>query len=246
VLQSVNGGFFNQFDRFLATSKTSPFLLRLNGRHEGIIAANANLLRGKRILDIASHDGRWSFAALKAGAVHVTGIEPRKELIDNARQTFAGYGIPASSYEFLCGDVFDVLAKRPLRFDLVLCLGFYYHTIRHVELFDRMERTGALDIVIDTAIAPTPGNMIQLMSEPVANESMACEDLWTRAGQTIVGHPSRAAVQFIAAHFGFETGEFNWASFFARNPECATDMADYTQGLRATFVCHRRQKAEAN
>ena len=239
---NVNGGFFNQFDRFLATSKTSPFLLRLNGRHEAIIAANAGLFRGKRILDIASHDGRWSFSALKAGAAHVTGIEPRNELIDNAKETFAGYGVPASSYEFLCGDVFDVLAKRPFRFDLVLCLGFYYHTIRHVELFDRMERTGAQDIVIDTAIAPSPENMIQLSSEPFANESMAWEDLWTRSGHTIVGHPSRAAVQFIAAHFGFETREFNWPAFFARNPECATDMADYAQVLRATFFCHRRQK----
>ena len=85
--------FFDQYDRFYTTSQTSPFPHRLNGRHQAIIARNASIISGKRVLDIASHDGRWSFAALQAGAAHVTGIEPRRELIANAHETFAHYGV---------------------------------------------------------------------------------------------------------------------------------------------------------
>jgi hypothetical protein len=240
----MSGGFFGQFDRFLTTSKTSPFLLRLNGRHEAIIAANAQLLRGKQILDIASHDGRWTFAALKAGAAHVTGIEPRQELIVNARNTFTAYGVAANAYEFICGDVFDVLAHRPLSFDAVLCLGFYYHTIRHVELFDRLDRSGANHIVIDTAIAAADGDgnsgVIRLWPDPVELEANACIDSSTRGGSTIVGHPSRAAVRYIASHFGFDTSEFDWRAFFSRNPGSAKDMADYAADQRTTFCCSRR------
>jgi hypothetical protein len=240
----MSSGFFSQFDRFLTTSTTSPFLLRLNGRHEAIIAPNAQILQGKRILDIASHDGRWSFAALKAGAAHVTGIEPRQQLIDNARNTFTAYGVSADAYEFIRGDVFDILAQRPLRFDVVLCLGFYYHTIRHVELFDRLERSGASHIVIDTAIAPSAGEgdsgAIHLVPDRVDLDAHACLDSATRGGTTIVGHPSRTAVRYIASHFGFDTTEFDWKPFFVRNPDSANDMADYAADLRTTIYCKRR------
>ncbi|HKZ10553.1 MAG TPA: hypothetical protein VJL61_07590 [Rhodanobacteraceae bacterium] len=93
-----NVGFFNQYSRFFSTSQTSPFPDRLNARHAAIIEANAYRLANKRVLDIASHDGRWSFAALKAGAAHVTGIETPAELIANAGATFAHYGINWASF----------------------------------------------------------------------------------------------------------------------------------------------------
>ena len=85
-------GFLDKFPRFYTTSHTSPDPHRLNSRYEAIIAKNADRLAGKRVLDIASHDGRWTFAALSAGAAHVTGAEPRRELIDNAESTFAESG----------------------------------------------------------------------------------------------------------------------------------------------------------
>jgi len=64
----------------------------LSARHAAIVETNADKLAGCRVLDIASHDGRWSFAAPQAGAAHIVGIEPRVELVDNARETFSLYG----------------------------------------------------------------------------------------------------------------------------------------------------------
>lgn len=247
-------GFFDQYPRFYSTSETSPFPNRLNSRHVAIIERNAEQIKGKRVLDIASHDGRWAFAALKAGALHVAGIEPRKDLIDNANATFDEYGIDRRRFDFTCGDAFDFLKNK--QFDVVLCLGFYYHTIRHAELFDLIERTGAKFVVIDTEVTPsvdevlTPAgsdprivygnpNGIQLLLDPVDSQQMAFSDSLTRNGYTLVGRPSRSAVKFMADHFGFSTEVFSWPEFFSKHPENISSMADYSDGWRDTFFCKR-------
>ncbi|HWU76747.1 MAG TPA: class I SAM-dependent methyltransferase [Rhodanobacter sp.] len=243
-------GFFDQYPRFYATSQTSPLPHRLNGRHEAIITRNADQLIGKRVLDIASHDGRWSFAALQAGASHVIGIEPRAELIDNANQTFEYYGIDPAYHEFRCGDVFDRIDD--IKVDIVLCLGFYYHTIRHAELLDKIERTGAQLVIIDTEVTPWQdsssttntndprivyGNpyLIQLLRDPVDNQQMAATDSMTRDGHTLVGRPSRAAVEFMAHHYGYSSELHDWRSHLEQHPERASSMVDYAEGWRDTF-----------
>jgi predicted RNA methylase len=86
--------FFARYDRFLDTSETAAHPLRLRLRHRAIVRDNAEILDGAHVLDIASHDGRWSFAAQHAGAAHTTGIEARAELVDNAVANFTHYGIP--------------------------------------------------------------------------------------------------------------------------------------------------------
>lgn len=246
--------FFDDYPRFYQTSQTSPFPDRLNARHMAIIQSQAERFAGARVLDIACHDGRWSFAALAAGAAHVTGIEPRQELLDNANATLSAYGIPAERHEFIRGDVFETLGTQS--FDVVLCLGFYYHTIRHAELLDRIERSGARLVVIDTEVTPrqeTPPapvghdprlvfgnpNGIQLLLDPVEDQQMACHDRLTRHGRTLVGRPSRAAVAFMAEHFGYQCDTYDWPAHFARFPRHAESMVDYAEGWRDTFYLSR-------
>jgi hypothetical protein len=242
--------FFDKFNRFYSTSQSSPLPHRLNGRYEAIISQNADLFSGAKILDIASHDGRWTFAAIQAGASYVKGIEPRQELIDNAIQTFTEYGIAPTKYTFERGDVFELIKTES--FDMVLCLGFFYHTIRHAELLDRIERTGTRFIIIDTEVIPSPNqsatpatdtprlifnnpNDIQLFREPVDNQKMAYYDSLTRDGNTLVGRPSRAAIEYLSNHFGYSCTHYDWQSHFLRNPEQSSSMKDYSQGWRDTF-----------
>lgn len=247
-------GFFDRHERFYSTSKTSPLPHRLNSRFDAIIAHNHEFLAGKRVLDIASHDGRWSFAALSAGAAHVHGIEPREELIAHAQATFSHYGVDDTRYSFARGDVFDLL--KGAHYDVVLCLGFYYHTIRHAELLDLIERTGAQLVVIDTEVTPYADEMatkasddarliygnpygVQLLRDPVDDEQMAWSDSMTRNGHTIVGRPSRAAVDFLAKHFGYRSRRFDWRQYLAEHPEAASSMFDYADGWRDTFYLSR-------
>lgn len=249
-------GFFDQYPRFYSTSHTSPAPHRLNARHAAIIEANADKLAGSRVLDIASHDGRWSFAALKAGASHVVGIEPRTELVDNARQTFAEYGVDPAHFEFMQGSVFDLLGREGVRFDVVFCLGFFYHTVRHAELLDLVERTGAKLVVIDTEVTPAVDQppvmptddprivyrnpyIVQLLLDPVDNEQMAWRDSMTRSGYTVVGRPSRAAIEFLANHYGFKCARFDWRGYFQQNDDARAAMVDYDEAWRDTFYLTR-------
>ena len=146
--------FFDRFDRFYSTSRTSPWPERLHARYQAIIQENLDLLRDQRVLDIASHDGRWSFAALKAGCTHVTGIEAREHLVLNARTTFEHYGVDRAKYEFVLGDVFASLKEGRYQANTVLLLGFFYHVNRHVELAALISGVGAKHIILDTAVVP--------------------------------------------------------------------------------------------
>ena len=127
--------FFDDYPLFYESSDTAASPVRLNLRHEAMITSNQDILAGARVLDLASHDGRWSFAALRAGAEHVIGVEARAGLVDAANKTFAEYGVPTQDYEFVQGDMFRILQERRFDVDVVMCLGFIYHTLRYGELF---------------------------------------------------------------------------------------------------------------
>jgi len=242
--------FFDKYDRFYATSETSPFPHRLNGRYDAIIEKNKPLIEGAKVLDIASHDGRWSFAALQAGAAFVKGVEARSELINNAEETFSHYGISPVRYSMECKDIFSLTVTES--FDIVFCLGFFYHTIRHAELLDLMDKTGAKTIIIDTEVTPLKEELpdipsknprvvynnpygIQLIKDKVEDQQMAVKDSLTRNGYTLAGRPSRAAMMFMSNHFGYTCTHHDWKSYFTAKPERASAMVDYSEGWRETF-----------
>src|ERR1035437_5491674 len=103
-------GFFDGYPAFYESSGIGSHPNRLNARYQALIESNRDIIEGGRILDIASHDGRWSFAALNAGAEHVVGIEARDGLVSRAREAMDTYGISPSRYDFIVGDVHEVIA----------------------------------------------------------------------------------------------------------------------------------------
>ncbi len=66
--------------QFLETSKTAAFANRLNWRAEILLSRNREVIEGKSVLDLASHDGRFSWACLELRASRVVGVEGRQEL----------------------------------------------------------------------------------------------------------------------------------------------------------------------
>ena len=92
--------FFTEYPRFFQTGRSDLRGRRMQHRHTALIEANRDAIAGKRVLDLASHDGRWSFAALAAGAHHVTGVEARRNLVESAHQTFGAYGVHRDRYRF--------------------------------------------------------------------------------------------------------------------------------------------------
>src|SRR4051812_33674446 len=144
--------FFNEYPRFFETSEISAYRGRLNLRYEAICKQNADILNGARVLDITSHDGRWSLAALRTGAAHVTGIEANPDHVANAKDNLSHYGIESDRYDFVTGDVFDVLAERTFDVDVVFCFGYLYHTLRYNELLYRIQKMQPKAFLVDTEV----------------------------------------------------------------------------------------------
>jgi 2-polyprenyl-3-methyl-5-hydroxy-6-metoxy-1,4-benzoquinol methylase len=92
-------GFFDSYPRFYSTSQTGAKPNRLNKRHRALIDSNEAIIRGKSVLDIASHDGRWSLAAYRAGACHVVGIEAREHLVKSAQANMREYQVPGDQVQ---------------------------------------------------------------------------------------------------------------------------------------------------
>lgn len=238
--------FFDRYPRFQSTSYVGASALRLNKRHQAIIEHNRALFAGARVLDLASHDGRWSFAAIQAGAAHVTGIEVRPELVARANETLAAYGVAPARFRFLTGDLPESLGRDAIRADVVLLLGFLYHTYRHVELLRRIEETGARHVIVDTAICRDPAGsaspVVELRREAVESHAAQAVPDRAHAPDAIVGYPSRAAVLFLFDYFGFDSEEYDWAPLLTDGPAGAQDdVLDYRSGGRATFRMTRRR-----
>tara|TARA_B100000315_G_C14462619_1_gene534449 strand:+ start:37 stop:888 length:852 start_codon:yes stop_codon:yes gene_type:complete len=140
---------------FLFTSKTGASSKRLNWRCEMLLTRNKRTLTGSKILDLASHDGRFTYAALKLGAKHVTGVEGKQYLVDNANNNLKKLGYHEFvDYNFICDDLFNYLSNiKPYQFDTILCFGFLYHTTKQVELIRNIKRISPKYFIIDTVIS---------------------------------------------------------------------------------------------
>lgn len=233
-------GFFDRYPLFYSSGNTGR-VPRLCARHEVLIGQNVDRIEGRRCLDIGSHDGRWTFAAIQAGAAHVVGVEPRAGLAASAERNLAAYSVPAARYAFAVADGRSYLRTAGRRFDTVFLFGVFYHVHDHVDLVRLVAETGADTVLLDTqltqdanALAPT----VTFTAEPIDDISNNPQELLPGSGCSIVGHPSRAFVHFLFDRFGYEVAELPWAPALAR--WTGRTLEDYHAGARGTFRITKR------
>ncbi len=232
--------FFEQFPRFYYwTSSTAPTTARLNLRYEAIFGENRDIFDGAPVIDIASHDGRWSLAALATGARSVTGIEARPELVKAATENLGAYGYGVDRVRFVTADVHEVLNTQDFEADVVLCLGFLYHTLRYNELLAGIRRTEARYLIIDTfspyMMGPVPN--VNVITEHAGEQGKAAADSYTHGPSVLVGRPNLAAIQTMLGAYGYRVERLSdWAGLLRDNP--GTDnCGDYANGRRITVRC---------
>lgn len=202
--------FFDRFPRFFATSRAGGSD-RLRWRYEYLFADRKDLFDGKRVIDIGSHDCRWSFCALQSGARYVLGIEARAELVESGVANIEEYGIGRDRFDFLIGDAFEVLPTidpRNVRnrFDVGLVLGFLYHTTRHFETLAMIERLGCRVMLVETNVLPNEKKpIVRLRKEEVEAAHNAYSTAGVTDGHTIIGVPSLPAVEMLLQSFGYRT-----------------------------------------
>jgi Methyltransferase domain len=231
--------FFEQFPRFYTTSSTAPSTARLNLRYEAIFGENRDIFEGASVLDLASHDGRWSLAALATGARSVIGIEARPELVAAATQNLSHYGYRADRARFVTGDMHELLNTQNFEVDVVLCLGFLYHTLRYNELLDGIRRTNARHLIIDTFSPHMMDQVpnVNVITEDAEEEGKAAADSYTHGTGVLVGRPNLAAIQTMLGAYGYRVERLSdWAGLLRDNPG-TENCGDYANQRRVTVRC---------
>jgi predicted nicotinamide N-methyase len=239
--------FFNDHPRFYGTSQTSPGRGRLNLRYEAIFAENRDIFDGATVLDIASHDGRWSLAALECGARSVIGIEPKTDLVQNAVESLAHYGYGPDRATFIAGDVFDVFDKQDFDVDVVLCLGFLYHTLRYNELLHGIKAAKPRHVIIDTVARPMMKGKasIYVREERVSREGNAVNDAFSDGDAVLIGKPNLRAIRRMMGAYGFEVERLSdWGGLLRDNPDLG-GIGDYARRNRITVRCAAKQGVAA-
>jgi hypothetical protein len=240
--------FFEQFPRFYYwTSSTAPTTARLNLRYEAVFGENRDIFEGASVLDLASHDGRWSLAALATGARSVIGIEARPELVKAATEILGEYGYGADRVRFVAGDVHEVLKTQDFEADVVLCLGFLYHTLRYNELLYGIRRTNARYLIIDTfspyMMRPVPN--VNVITEHANEQGKAAADTYTHGPLVLVGRPNLAAIRTMLGAYGYRGERLSdWVGLLRDNPR-TDNCGDYTNGRRITVRCVDAKAAPA-
>ena len=201
-----NLNFFDEFPAFYETGTTGFKPKVLNIRFHPLIEKNLEILKDATVLDLGSHDGRWSFAALKNGAKKVYGIEGEKELVESSIKNMKRYEIPEEKYNFVVGDIFEELKKIPINeIDVVFCLGVFYHIASHMELLRQIKKLNPKFLILDTEITNSKSPIIRIREEPYYTP-----DKLVPFEKFVAGRTSRSALNMMLKSLDFEFKYHDW------------------------------------
>jgi SAM-dependent methyltransferase len=228
--------FFSIYNNFTKTSSVGAWADRLNIRHKALIASNFRAIRGKRILDLGSHDGRWAFAALKSGASFVCGIEARASLIKKAEENFSKYNVPVDQYKFVCADIFTAFKDiEPGQFDTVFCFGIFYHICEHAELLRIIHALRVDTLILDTNVCQAPFPVVIVNREIIDKEGSGLDrhNKKPNKKRALAGIPSASAIELYLEHTNYKWKYYNWTSL---RPKSWQGIKDYKEQRRITLV----------
>jgi hypothetical protein len=225
--------FFDNYPEFYKTSITGSGVNRLNSRYSAIIENNKNIILGSSILDIASHDGRWSFAAIKNGASQILGIEGKSHLVNSSNRNFEKYNIPSNTYNFEIGDIHKkIKLLSSNKYDVIFCFGFLYHTYQHTLLFSEMKRLNPKYIILDVRISLNENPIVELsFNDPKIEGSAINFD--TDIGKVLVGKPSKLSLEMMLEYYGFRFNYYDWKNHGITDWD---EIEDYRDGYRVSLV----------
>lgn len=205
-------GFFDFLTDMDLYEDNQNIALRMNARHAFLIEPFKEEIKGARVFDIASHDGRWAYAFAAAGAKEVVGVEARQNLIDE----FVGYpdADVRNRVELRCNDLFKELEKEVSNgetYDVVGVFGILYHIMDHFRLLQLVKALQPKLIIVDSEFMDRGWPMIQMQRERTFNILNAAPQF---EGQeyTMVGYPSFKALDSMADVLGYDVIWLDWDS----------------------------------
>lgn len=139
---------------------------RLNRRHEALIEPFTDEIKGARVLDLASHDGRWCYAFAGAGAATVVGLEGRSE----TAAKLADYPDAKlrDKIDLRVGDLYDGLeaaVEAGETYDVIGVFGILYHLMDHFRVFQLLRKLNPSLIIVDSEFLIRPKPVVMLVEE---------------------------------------------------------------------------------
>lgn len=149
---------FNEQQDFHLTSTIASSIDRLNFRFNHFLLPIKDKFNNAKVLDLGSHNGRWTYASIKLGAKFVFGVEKDKSYIDKARESLSKLNI--NNYDFECCDVIDYKFEK--RYDIVLCLGLVYYIFDYLFFLKKIRTICPKLLIIDASMIITVKNSNEL------------------------------------------------------------------------------------
>lgn len=187
-------------------------------------------LQGRSVLDLGCNAGYWSLAAIEAGCDRVVGVDGRRMHIDQAELVFEVKGVDSDRYRFIEDDIFSVDVSAYAPFDIVLCVGVFYHVNRPIELFEKMTELTSDLLIVDTNLASGSRAFFEIHQDQDTPRAAF--------GDQLVFWPTRSAVIALAEKYGYEV-----AVLEPRMTEWR-GLGDYKDGSRRVFVCSKKSSLE--
>jgi len=223
--------FFDDYPVFYKTSPTGASTPRLNARYDAMIKSNKDIIENSSILDLGSHDGRWSFAAIKNNASKVLGIERNEAWVKTSIETMKEYNIPPEKYSFIIGDMTkEIKNLKPGSFDVVFCLGIFYHISDHPTLLMDIKKLKPKYLILDTKITGLQLPTIRLRAKNYQNPRVIKGGLPVE--NWIVGMPSRSAIDLMLDKLRFSFEYYDWHE----GRKDWEGVIDYKNNHRVTLV----------
>ncbi len=204
---------------------------RLVERQKRIINENLDAIKGKVVFDLAANNGRWSYAAIEAGASKVVSIEGRKDRADEAKKYFEIIGI-SDKVEVNVGEMHNWLfANKELNVDTVFCLGIYYHIMNHYMLLQQLAELKPQTIIIDSGFVRSFRNSVHVQCE---DPNLHRNALKVHEGQKkeFAGFVSLGLMMQMAWNLGYNCRPILWDPKKTDNREV---VQDYMMGRRFTL-----------
>jgi SAM-dependent methyltransferase len=157
-------------------------------------------VKGKRVLDLFSANGAFTFMAALAGAKQVVGLEYSEERVRCAK-FIASTLATDCKIEFRQGDVYKLADYFSEPFDVVLCLGGLYHVADPGFILRQIRRLTTECLILQTSqVLPSWGNRAQFI---VRRQDKTMQGLTSIRGNEGTWHCSRACLRELLWHGGF-------------------------------------------
>jgi hypothetical protein len=117
--------------------------------------------------------------------------------------------------------------------DTVFVFGFFYHTMRHMQLLSQIARLRPRYAIFDTEITLDPGPTILVTTELASCELAGIETAPVNPTRAVKGVPSKTALELMLSSFGWRYNYYDW---HRANIKRWDKLEDYHEGKRVSLV----------